>query len=327
MIHKMKFQNFKCYDNHDIILSKINLITGVNSSGKSSIIQAILLFKEKSDTQNLINLRNINEQLDLIGYKNIINNDAEDDFFSIEINSYEKKYTEFLMKNTPINNVCQMINQEKENLLRDIVFFSAERGLSNNQIERKQDKEYKPQTLDNDALANFIKINDDIRNALSKKISFTLTEIGITNSKFQVIEYRGIYRILLENKELNNVGTGVKYVLPIIVASLTCKDKIICIENPEIHLHPAAQTKFMNFLVSSALKNNNQLIVETHSDHVLNGLRVLSKQGEIDPRDSKIIFVDSNHTINTIEIDKNGRLSKGFNGFFDEFEKQLMELI
>lgn len=71
-----------------------------------------------------------------------------------------------------------------------------------------------------------------------------------------------------------NIGSGVSYLISIIISCLGSSDNdILIIENPEIHLHPKAQSKLCEFLYFVS-KANRQIFVETHSDHIFNGLRV-----------------------------------------------------
>ena len=70
-----------------------------------------------------------------------------------------------------------------------------------------------------------------------------------------------------------HVGFGLTQVLPIIVAALSRQRKdLLLIENPEVHLHPAGQAKMGRFL-SQVAAAGVQVMIETHSDHVLNGVR------------------------------------------------------
>lgn len=71
-----------------------------------------------------------------------------------------------------------------------------------------------------------------------------------------------------------NIGSGVSYLISIIISCLASNRKdVIIIENPEIHLHPKAQSRLCEFLYFIS-KTNRQIFVETHSDHIFNGLRV-----------------------------------------------------
>ncbi len=87
-----------------------------------------------------------------------------------------------------------------------------------------------------------------------------------------------------------NVGFGLTYVLPVIVLILKSKpDDLIIIENPESHLHPAGQSKIAE-LCAIACANGVQIIIETHSDHFLNGVRVATKQEKIKPSQFQIYY-------------------------------------
>src|SRR5690606_39213190 len=101
-------------------------------------------------------------------------------------------------------------------------------------------------------------IIEDIKGLDLVRLSFQYeTENGYTN------EYKPI-----------NVGFGITYALPVIVALLTANpEKIIIIENPESHIHPKGQAK-IGELIALASSNNCQILIETHSDHILNGIRV-----------------------------------------------------
>ncbi len=80
-----------------------------------------------------------------------------------------------------------------------------------------------------------------------------------------------------------NIGFGISYVLPIIVTGLIAKEgSFMVVENPEAHLHPSAQSKIGRFLAKVAA-SGVRVIIETHSDHVLNGLQISAATGEINP--------------------------------------------
>ena len=64
-------------------------------------------------------------------------------------------------------------------------------------------------------------------------------------------------------------------ILPFIVQCLTAKNNIIVVEEPEVHLHPKLQADLGDLIIESSLKNDNQIILETHSEDLL--LRILKK--------------------------------------------------
>jgi len=131
-----------------------------------------------------------------------------------------------------------------------------------------------------------------------------------------------------------NVGFGFTYTLPVITAILSAKKgDLIIIENPESHLHPQGQAK-LGELIAKAANDGVQLIIESHSDHLFNGIRVAIKNGFVKPDDASIFYFvrdeKSGEHITTIEqpvIESNGRISHKPPGFFDEYSKQLDELI
>ncbi|MEW2066030.1 DUF3696 domain-containing protein [Streptomyces sp. NPDC007346] len=127
-----------------------------------------------------------------------------------------------------------------------------------------------------------------------------------------------------------NVGFGLTYALPIVVACLTATpESLILLENPEAHLHPKGQSR-MAALIAAAAATGAQLIVETHSDHVLNGVRIAVKQEALRPEDAVIHFFRGNGSgaeVITPRVDKDGMLAQWPEGFFDEWENSLDQLL
>jgi predicted ATPase len=87
-----------------------------------------------------------------------------------------------------------------------------------------------------------------------------------------------------------NMGFGVSYALPIVLGALTAANGgLIIIENPEAHLHPAGQSQMGIFLARMA-SAGVQVIAETHSDHVLNGVRRAIGEGVLSSEDAIVHF-------------------------------------
>jgi predicted ATPase len=124
-----------------------------------------------------------------------------------------------------------------------------------------------------------------------------------------------------------NTGFGVSYALPIIVAGLmTQPGDILIVENPEAHLHPAGQSRMGHFLARVA-GSGVQVIVETHSDHVLNGSRlaVAADDPSLPPSGFVAHYFD-HEGITPIGITDRGELSHWPDGFFDQIEDDLGRL-
>ncbi len=128
-----------------------------------------------------------------------------------------------------------------------------------------------------------------------------------------------------------NIGFGISYVLPILVTGLIAKKgSFMIVENPEAHLHPAAQSKIGRFLAIVANAGVN-VIIETHSDHVINGIQVACAKNEIEHNSVIIDFFSQNDNsiqpeIESITINRKGELSNWPKGFFDQTQIDFAEL-
>ena len=128
-----------------------------------------------------------------------------------------------------------------------------------------------------------------------------------------------------------NTGFGISYFLPILGCCLLApENSMIIIENPEAHLSPKGQSGmglFLGCMANAGLK----VIVETHSDHIINGIRLAVKKNYIGSE--KILFNyfslldgETSPTIKPIKIDKNSKLDSWPPGFFDQMDQDLITL-
>jgi len=198
-----------------------------------------------------------------------------------------------------------------------------------------------------------IKLNGEIA-SLRTHVNYWMSEIfGYVNIDTEYIEQANVAMLKIKNKLSSdyespvNMPYGVSYVLPIIVSILVRqipKDRIfdnyigetdtesemVIIENPEAHLHPRAQSRLGMFL--SIMSKNVRIILETHSDHIINGIRIAVKTNLIE-RDSVLFnFFEQGdkigqNTIRQIDIYDDGNLSDWPKGFFDQYENDLMDLM
>ena len=131
-----------------------------------------------------------------------------------------------------------------------------------------------------------------------------------------------------------NVGFGISYALHVVTVLLSArKGALIIIENPESHTHPRGQAE-LGKLIALVAQNDVQIIIETHSDHIVNGIRVGVKE-EPTLKDKTALFYfkkiveeqEQYSEIIDIKLDKNGTLDKEPDGLLDEWGNQLLKLL
>ena len=132
-----------------------------------------------------------------------------------------------------------------------------------------------------------------------------------------------------------NTGFGLTQVLPIIIAALSAeRNDLLLVENPEVHLHPAGQARMGLFLAETA-RAGVQVVLETHSDHVLNGIRLAVKRNILDSDKAVLHFFNSRQEDSSASIpqvisprlDHNANIDYWPPGFFDQFDTDLGDLI
>ena len=129
-----------------------------------------------------------------------------------------------------------------------------------------------------------------------------------------------------------NVGFGLTQLFPVLVELLAARPgDVVIVENPEVHLHPKAQQDIGELLALVA-SCGVQVIVETHSDHVLNGIRLAVKGGAaVQSSQVEIHFFsrDADGVSRRLspKIDADGRLDVWPEGFFDQFDQALAILL
>lgn len=134
--------------------------------------------------------------------------------------------------------------------------------------------------------------------------------------------------LITEEISALNTGFGITYILPILVAILSAeKDSLIIIENPEAHIHPSGQAVLME-LVALAVSHEVQIIMETHSDHIVNGSLVSITKEFFCAEMLSIYFFERDehkHTAiaHNLEISQNGHIKRPPQKFFDQIDIDL----
>lgn len=352
MINRLYIKDFKCFDEIEIELSKLNLFSGTNSSGKSSAIQALLLLSNNA-TGNAASVLNwqwlrigsFDEAKNFNRHVREFEIGAESDGDRLILKFEEDNENEGLA-------ACRTVSESDE--------ISKQMALQNKHIfylpaTRPGPEDFYSKNFDRinsfgnnaefvvDFLARNQKQNiapsliaDPSSKTLLQQVNFWLRKIFNVGMQIEEMGITNFYSVKYSygnNKYVRpyHIGTGISYVLGLLVMSLTAKnDDIIIIENPEIHLHPKAQSEISEFLcfVSNA---GIQVIIESHSDHIFNGIRKSIAKKQIANKDVAIHFFELDENFNSknypIQIEPNGRLSNFRKGLFDQFDDDLDQLL
>ena len=184
--------------------------------------------------------------------------------------------------------------------------------------------------------------NNELRNlerrmrlmTFQEMIAYWLRELGLIES-FGIQEiaqgsnlYHARVRVNKSSPEtmLTDVGFGVSQVLPVLVLLYYVPEgSIILMEQPEIHLHPSVQSRLADVMLTAANRRNLQIIVESHSEHLLRRLQRRAAEGKADSSDLKLYFVSNDSGVaqlNDLVLNKHGEIKNWPDHFFgDEMEE------
>lgn len=153
------------------------------------------------------------------------------------------------------------------------------------------------------------------------RININLLEENILSIKMNSDSSKRLYKPA-------NIGFGYSYVLPIIVSCLVAKaGEILIVENPEAHLHPAAQAQLAK-LLSIVSSCGVQVFIETHSDHIVNAIRLAVKNKIVTPEEANVFFFGKNSEtpFEAIPIQEDGGIEHWPAGFCDQAELDLEKI-
>jgi len=173
---------------------------------------------------------------------------------------------------------------------------------------------------------------------LSQAIGEWLSYIFNTNASIETIrETKSETTVKFNDDFLHNVGSGVSQVLPVITTVLLSPGKTIFLEEIEQNLHASAQARLLDLLIVHTIKYGTKIIIETHSDHLINRLRLrkaqLSKISNDREFDWIVYFAELDNSKNTIFrnllLDSNGMFAAEDipKGFFDQPQLDILELL
>jgi len=356
MINSTRLKNFKGFKDETIFnLSKINLLTGINGKGKSSYLQSLLLIRQSFEQQGSFDQLIFNGSCVNLGtYHDVKNRDTGNDV-KIEIRHFSKEGNlELVLGRSEKDDMIGIFPDESHyygmlDVLRNIHYIAADRIGPQEFYLKSTLPEFINVGTKGEYVANvlFQKLNDLVDDKLvieehnvhnlEMQTGAWLSNILDTEKVKVYVSNEASSRVITLSFGIghhkfrpSNIGFGFTYILPIIVSGLIAKpNEILIVENPEAHLHPKAQSNLIYFL-SLVASCGVQVFIESHSEHILNGLRICSlrKDIELTNNDISIFYFDDKNYKPYIKlnINENGKIDNWVEGFFDQQETDLAEL-
>ena len=359
-IEQLTIENFKCFKTEKTFdFGRITILTGANSSGKSSVIQAILAALQ---TDNFPSNYSLNGDFVNLGdFTEVSNNNDTNNIIQIsfkfkgsdihEIQTFWKENKkDGLAKRTSFDKQDN-VEEEKEGFYFEYVsseflvsinqvvsyvnYISAFRQSPQRTYLEKNKGDYRVGTEGEGYLDQIVEWekrgNGKIKALVELMKEMELIEdIKINRlggGRFEVL-VKAFKNSLLTS--LSNVGFGVSQFLPIMVADLQLPDdSTLFLAEPEIHLHPSVQSKFGDYIVNQVNKTQKNYVIETHSEYFLNKIRLAIVKGELKKEDIKIYFLenkDDDTEVFDIDFKKNGAIKNAPKTFFETYSIDVMDI-
>lgn len=336
MIHRLEIQGYKNIGEETFRFKPVTIFTGLNSTGKSSILQAILMLAKETSFGGIHLNKILSSSFDVI--RNKYTNASV-----IEINTLTDKgeltYRQNRTEKTVNPGYPVKILPDYEN---GLFYLSANRkGVENDAIysdevicgfdgdyiygtyEREKSKELDAGLIkDQESHTLASQVNYWLKYILSLPIEFYT--IKSSAEKVDVRFRSDSFSDLVPSQ----LGSGVSYLVKILILCLRAsKGDVILIENPEIHLHPGAQSRLADFFTMIG-NSGIQLLIETHCENLLNKFRYEVYKKELNTDDIVIYYKKDIVTpFESISICSNGDYAPAFpEGFFDATLGELLEM-
>lgn len=368
MIRNISLHNFKIHKELSLPLSNLTILAGYNSAGKSSVIQALLLLRQNQLTGHLQDNLDLKGRLCELGLcKDVLCQFADNDLVTIAIENDDSlgNWTFDMGESAQRKTFAKCVRHEGSNeatfnlFTKYFQYISVSRWapresypLDSKAIEEERqiskllgqceltphflyhyshetDAIRVPEELKFDGMesSNLLDQVSAWEGAISKSINVKPVPTGTSFC----LNY--VYDSIGEDFSAINVGSGLTFVLPIVTALLsTPKGGLVIVENPEAHLHPQGQHILAKLIARSA-QYGIQVIVETHSDYILNGIMISCKEFVkkgvgLDSANVAIYqFLKDEETQlsepNRIKIGTLGNITNQPRGFFDQMNMDM----
>lgn len=353
MIDKLSIHGLKSIKDLTLECKKLNILVGTNSSGKSSILQSLLLVGQNIDTDNgydlngpLLRLGNFSE-----AYSSLLSEEKKYIIIEMVIDSITAQFTFPYLD----DEITKCIMPFTVGFIHHMSFKDSLHYLSCSRIGTMDtyNKNYSHEMkfgINGEYVFDFllkakknpfllkdlipIKYEDD--QTLLGQVNYWLNYIIGAEIHVEDILKSDLVKVTYDTngqkeKRPKNIGSGVSYLISILVMCLGSNpNATLIIENPEIHLHPAAQSRVTEFLYFIA-ESGRQLFIETHSDHIFNGIRAGIATKSMNKTSVAIDFVKFDEKQGTIvipiDIGNDGDIENPQKDLFDQFNIDLNKML
>jgi predicted ATPase len=380
MLKALHLNNFKSAQDLNIPLGALTVLTGLNGSGKSSVLQAIALLKQSHDAdQSGTHLALQGPILQLGRSQDVLFEGANTDDLAIALTTDAGRLCWQCEATIDADTLTATVEGDVSILssaLAGFQFIQADRMTPAIQYSQASSAERNKGSLGShgEFTVDYLSRNEEkkipaarrypeARLKESKDIELMrsvaptdylpdvtaawlqllspgvrplaqLVELSDSAAlRFEYKGYKDIQRDVVSHPHRpSNVGFGLTYSLPIIVACLSAaRGSVLLLENPEAHLHPQGQST-LGLLLSLCAADGVQIIVETHSDHLLNAIRLAAKRKDIVADNVAVHFFTRSVETGITNCESptlldNGRFNDWPKGFFDEWGNALDELL
>lgn len=165
------------------------------------------------------------------------------------------------------------------------------------------------------------------RNRIIEKVSHWLKRMDLADQlQVRQVGRSTRYEVVIDSQSvaanLRDVGIGISQVLPVLtVAFFAPPGSTVILEEPEIHLHPLAQSMLAELFVEASHERDIQFVIETHSEHLFRRMQTLVAREKLSTEDCELYFVEKEKgqaQLRRLELDAYGRVTNWPDRFFGD---------
>ncbi len=346
-------EGFKCFDDLRLDLGDLTLMTGFNGGGKSTALQSLLLIAQTLRSGLGVVLP-LNGPLVRLGTAGDVSPSTAKRAMAFSASGQGSDITlrpslQAGERNLPLANDGGLtVDGELGALLAHLTYLAAVRIGAEDAYPIPEDTHWRDMGHDGrfapywferlalddvDPRRSFPGLQGNFRKQVDAWLGYLFPGAAANVQNVASLSQMSLQFRLSELgswRRPSNIGYGLTYAFPVIVALLAAPPGgLVVIDSPEAHLHPFGQSQ-MGRLLASFAAAGVQVIVETHSDHLLNGARLAVRESVLPAKSLQIHFfqgaTEVNHGVSQPSVGAGGEIYEWPPGFFDQGEKDLSRL-